>query len=62
MDRTRQNADMMIQKCREDFHRLSKWEQDFLDSIEEQRAHWRRWLPSERQFETLERIYAEKTS
>ena len=39
---------------------LTKWEEDFLASIYEQ---WeaRRWL-SEKQYEILDRIYAEKTS
>jgi hypothetical protein len=40
--------------------RLSTWEQDFLESVT---AQWRaRQALSEKQFETLERIYAEKTA
>lgn len=39
---------------------LSKWEQDFMDSITEQFS--RKGFISDRQEEILERIYAEKTS
>jgi hypothetical protein len=39
---------------------LTKWEQDFVESIEEQ-FKARNWI-SDKQEEILERIYAEKTS
>lgn len=39
---------------------LTKWEQDFIESVGNQFAE-RRTL-SDRQFEILERIYAEKTA
>lgn len=39
---------------------LTKWEEEFLTSIEEQFK--RRNNLSDRQFEVLERIYAEKTA
>lgn len=48
-----------IDKCREDFHRLSKWEKDFVDSVEEQLGE--KGQLSERQAEILERIYSAKT-
>lgn len=39
---------------------LTSWEEDFLASTKEQ---WElRWWLSDRQFEILERIYAEKTA
>lgn len=39
---------------------LTEWEQGFIDSTKEQWSN--RWWLSERQFEILDRIYAEKTS
>jgi len=48
-----------LEACEEYAERLTKWEQDFVESLREQ---WdRRGSLSERQLEILERIYAEKT-
>lgn len=48
-----------LDAIRDDSDGLTKWEQDFVDSITEQFAQ--RGSISERQQEILERIYAEKT-
>jgi hypothetical protein len=49
----------MLTSCDQDSDRLSKWEQDFIESLAEQ---WEeRGTLSERQREILERIYEEKT-
>lgn len=62
MDKTYDNAKLMLEKCLEDFDRLSKWEQGFIESMREREAQWkRRWLLTDPQFETLERVYADKT-
>lgn len=51
----------MLNACQEVAHRkLSKWEQDFIESISSQ--YEERGRLSEKQCEVLERIYAEKTS
>lgn len=39
---------------------LTKWEEDFMDSITEQFTNWNKI--SDKQEEILERIYTEKTS
>jgi hypothetical protein len=48
-----------IETLRNEGRNLSKWEEDFLDSIEERFAS--QDYISERQEEVLERIYAERT-
>jgi len=48
-----------IYACREHAERLTKWEQDFIESVSEQFDAGRDL--SERQREILERIYADKT-
>ena len=48
-----------IEAIQEQGRGLSKWEEDFVDSVSEQLSS--RGTLSERQEETLERIYAEKT-
>jgi len=47
-----------ITRSREGYKILSAWEEEFLDSIEEQLE--RRGTLSDRQIEILERIYTEK--
>jgi hypothetical protein len=48
-----------IEKCIEDRSRLTKWEEDFVESIGEQLDE--RGTLSERQADILERIYSGKT-
>ncbi len=49
----------MIEAIQQDGQGLSKWEEDFVESLADQFAE--RGRLSERQEEILERIYAEKT-
>lgn len=51
--------DYWIDKILDEGVNLTKWEEDFVQSLDEQRGNGRRL--SERQAEILERIYAEKT-
>ena len=51
--------DYWLDKIADEGRNLSKWEEEFVASLEEQRASGRQL--SERQAEILERIYAEKT-
>ena len=51
--------DHMLAVIADEGRNLSKWEEDFVASLEEQRESGRKL--SERQAEILERIYAEKT-
>ena len=51
--------DNWIEAVQADGVNLSTWEIDFVESLEAQRKQGRRL--SEKQVETLERIYAEKT-
>lgn len=46
-----------ISKCQEDWDRLSKWEQDFIDSVDDTLGTIGKL--SGRQAEILERIYSE---
>lgn len=48
-----------IEKCDEDRDRLSKWESDFVDSVNESLEKYGKL--SYRQAEILERIYTDKT-
>lgn len=50
----------MFQLLESPSRELTKWEENFLESVQEQWA--RRKTLTDRQFETLERIYAEKTA
>jgi hypothetical protein len=59
-ENTYTNASHFLDLIQTEAHGLSKWEEDFIDSVAEQLVK-RRSL-SDRQFEILERIYAEKTS
>lgn len=47
-----------LSQCENQFTKLSKWEQDFVESLREQFTQ--RGRLSEKQLEILERIYAEK--
>jgi hypothetical protein len=51
--------DHWIDKIADEGVNLTKWEQEFVESVDEQRTSGRRL--SERQAEILERIYSEKT-
>jgi hypothetical protein len=50
----------MLDSLKTPSRELTKWEEDFIESIDEQFTE--RSSLSEKQFEILERIYAEKTS
>ncbi len=56
---TDENADEFLTALESPHKELTAWEEDFLDSLREQRGEGRHL--SDRQFEILERIYAEKT-
>ena len=58
-DYTRDQLQGFIDKIREEGRNLTKWEEDFVDNVEDQLRV--RGTMSELQQETLERIYAEKT-
>jgi len=59
MTQTKETLNAWIDACYEYFSRLTKWEQDFLDSIDQQFSDAGKL--SDKQIEILERIYAEKT-
>lgn len=59
MDKDPEVVRLWIQTCLEEGQGITKWENDFLVSIEEQFK--RRGSLSEKQLEILERIYADKT-
>lgn len=50
----------MLDSLKTPSRELSKWEEGFIESVDEQFTA--RGSISERQFEILERVYAEKTS
>ena len=54
-----ENIEHMLRSLETPHKTLTKWEEDFLDSLNDQYQS-RRSL-SDRQYEILERIYAEKT-
>lgn len=56
---TKEAIEYWIDQCLDHETNLTKWEYDFVKSIEEQFE--KRGTLSERQCEVLERIYAEKT-
>jgi hypothetical protein len=59
-DNTKDNIEYFFEALESPTRDLSKWEDNFLDSIREQFEE--RGSLSDRQFEILERIYAEKTA
>ncbi len=58
--KTKETIQHFISELENPSHPLSKWEEDFLISISDQFD--RRGTLSDKQFEILERIYAEKTA
>jgi len=62
MSRTKQTLathKIWIEACLDNYHRLTKWEDDFIHSIQEQlELHG---SLSEKQEEILERIFADRT-
>jgi uncharacterized membrane-anchored protein len=50
----------MLDSLKTPSRELTKWEEDFIESVDEQFTE--RGSLSERQFEILERVYAEKTA
>lgn len=53
-------AEHMLKALESPLHALTKWEEDFIESVTEQLSE--RGHLSERQMEIVERIYAEKTA
>ena len=56
---TDENVDHFLDVLEAEGRNLTKWEEDFVDSVKGQREDGRHL--SDRQFEILERIYSEKT-
>jgi hypothetical protein len=50
----------MLNELETPYKNLTKWEEDFVASINEQFTKWNKL--SDRQFEILEKIYTEKTA
>lgn len=59
---TRELLEHMLDALETPSRELTKWEEDFVQNQRDKVEKWKNWMPTDRVWEILESIYAEKTS